>query len=224
MLKIWGRLTSVNVQKVVWCADELGLPYDRIEAGGKYGVVSTPEYRAMNPNGLIPVIDDDGFVLWESNAIVRYLAGRYGEGAPSTPSTPSTPPTLPTRPTLWPTDARARADADRWMDWQAVSFNPVIGPAFIQLVRTPVEQRDMAVVEHARVEAEKRLAILDAHLATHPFVAGAAFTMGDIPLGCSVDRWYKLPIARAAHPNVERWYQALRGRSGAQQVVGLVLA
>ncbi len=218
MLKIWGRLTSVNVQKVVWCADELGLAYDRIEAGGKYGVVSTPEYRAMNPNGLIPVIDDDGFVLWESNAIVRYLAGRYGEGAPSTLPAPSTPPPL------WPTDAHTRANADRWMDWQAVSFNPVIGPAFIQLVRTPVEQRDLAVVEHARVEAEKRLAILDAQLATHAFVAGAAFTMGDIALGCSVDRWYKLPIAREAHPNVERWYQALRERAGAQQVLGLVLA
>ena len=206
MLKIYGRLTSVNVQKVVWCADELGLTYERVEAGGKYGVVSTPEYRAMNPNGLIPVIDDDGFVLWESNAIVRYLAGRYGEG------------------TLWPADAHTRADADRWMDWQATSFNPAFRPAFIQLVRTPVAQRDAAVVEQSRVGVEKRLAILDAHLVSHAFVAGAAFTMGDIPLGCSVDRWFKMPIVREAHPNVERWYQALRGRAGAQQVVGLGLA
>ena len=206
MLKIYGRLTSVNVQKVVWCADELGLTYERVEAGGKYGVVSTPEYRAMNPNGLIPVIDDDGFVLWESNAIVRYLAGRYGEG------------------TLWPADAHTRADADRWMDWQATSFNPAFRPAFIQLVRTPVAQRDAAVVEQSRVGVEKRLAILDAHLASHAFVAGAAFTMGDIPLGCSVDRWFKMPIPRETHPNVERWYQALRGRAGAQQVVSLALA
>ena len=206
MLKIYGRLTSVNVQKVVWCADELGLAYERIEAGGKYGVVGTPAYRAMNPNGLIPVIDDDGFVLWESNAIVRYLAGRYGEG------------------TLWPADARTRAEADRWMDWQATSFNPAFRPAFIQLVRTPVAQRDLAVVESSRVEVEKRLAILNAHLASHAFVAGAAFTMGDIPLGCSVDRWFKMPIVREAHPNVERWYQALHGRAGAQQVVSLALA
>ena len=206
MLKIYGRLTSVNVQKVVWCADELGLAYERIEAGGKYGVVGTPEYRAMNPNGLIPVIDDDGFVLWESNAIVRYLAGRYGEG------------------TLWPADARTRAEADRWMDWQATSFNPAFRPAFIQLVRTPVAERDLAVVESSRVEVEKRFAILDTHLASHAFVAGAAFTMGDIPLGCSVDRWFKMPIVREAHPNVERWYQALRGRAGAQQVVSLALA
>ena len=119
MLKIWGRLTSVNVQKVVWCADELGLEYERVEAGGKYGVVNTPDYRAMNPNGLVPVINDGGYVLWESNAIVRYLAGRHGAG------------------TLCPADARTRADADRWMDWQAVSLNPAIGPAFFQLVRTP---------------------------------------------------------------------------------------
>lgn len=154
------------------------------------------------------MIDDDGFVLCESNAIVRYLTGQYGEG------------------TLSPTDARTRADADRWMDWQAVSSTPAIGPAFVQLVRTPLEQRDFAVVENARLEAEKRLAILDAHLASHAFAAGAAHTMamGDIPLGCSVDRWFKLPIARELHPNVERWYQALSARAGAQRVVGLALA
>ena len=206
MLKIWGRLTSVNVQKVVWCADELGLACERIEAGGKYGVVNTPEYRAMNPNGLVPVIDHDGFILWESNAIVRYLAARHGEGS------------------LWPTDIQMRADADRWMDWQAVSFNPVLGPAFIQLIRTAPEKRDAAVVEAARAEAEKKLALLDAHLATRDYVAGSSFTMGDIPLGCSVDRWMKLPIAREAHPHVERWFSALRARKGAKQVVELALA
>ena len=206
MLKIWGRLTSVNVQKVVWCADELGLACERVEAGGKYGVVNTPEYRAMNPNGLVPVIDHDGFILWESNAIVRYLAARHGEGS------------------LWPTDIQMRADADRWMDWQAVSFNPVLGPAFIQLIRTAPEKRDAAVVEAARAEAEKKLALLDAHLATRDYVAGSSFTMGDIPLGCSVDRWMKLPIARAAHPHVERWFSALRARKGAKQVVELALA
>ena len=206
MLKIWGRLTSVNVQKVVWCADELGLEYERIEAGGKYGVVNTPEYRAVNPNGLVPAINDDGFVLWESNAIVRYLAGRYGDGS------------------LWPTDMHVRADADRWMDWQAVSLNPSIGPAFIQLIRTAPEKRDVTVVEAARVDVEKKLGVLDAQLATREYVAGAAFTPGDIALGCSVDRWFKLPLAREAHPHVERWYAALRTRKGAKQVVELALA
>ena len=206
MLKIWGRLTSVNVQKVVWCANELGLEYERIEAGGKYGIVTTPQYLAMNPNALIPVIEDDGFVLWESNAIVRYLAARHGAG------------------TLWSTDAKLRADADRWMDWQTTTFNPAIGPAFWQLIRTAPEKRDAGVIETARVSGEKYLAVLDAHLATRDFVAGSTFTMGDIPIGCSVDRWMKLPLARASHPHVERWYQALRARKGATQVVELALS
>ena len=210
MLKIYGRLTSVNVQKVVWCADELGLTYERIEAGGTYGVVDTPEYRAMNPNGLIPVIDDDGFVLWESNAIVRYLASQYGDGDGEH--------------RLWPNNEHTRANADRWMDWQATSFNPAFRPAFIQLVRTPEAQRDAAVIEHSRAQVEKRLAILDAHLASHAFVAGPAFTMGDIPLGCSIDRWFKMPIARESHLNVERWYQALSNRAGAQQIVALPIS
>jgi len=206
MLKIWGRLTSVNVQKVVWCADELGLAYDRIEAGRDFGLVDTPGYRAKNPNGLVPVIEDDGFVLWESNAIVRYLASRYSEG------------------TLWPADRQVRADADRWMDWQATSFNPVIGPAFWQLIRTAPDRRDAAVIEAARETGEKKLAILDAHLATREFVAGPSFTMGDIPLGCSVDRWYKLPLPRETHVHVARWYAALRMRKGARQVMELALA
>ena len=206
MLKIWGRLTSVNVQKVVWCADELGLEYERVDAGGKYGVVNTPEYRAMNPNGLVPVIEHDGFVLWESNAIVRYLAARHGDG------------------TLWPTDIQTRADVDCWMDWQAGSLNPGIGPAFIQLIRTAAEKRDVTVIETARLDVEKKLAILDAHLATRDYIAGSTFTMGDIPLGCSVDRWYKLPLVREAHQHVERWYARLRGRKGATQVVALALS
>ena len=206
MLKIWGRLTSVNVQKVVWCADELHLEYERVDAAGQYGIVNTPEYRAMNPNGLVPVIDDNGFVLWESNAIVRYLASRYGAGS------------------LWPTDIPVRAYADRWMDWQAVSLIRSIGPAFIQLVRTTPEKRDFCVIENSRIETEKKLGVLDAHLATREYVAGARFTMGDIPLGCSVDRWFKLPLARESHPHVERWYAGLRERRGAAQVVGLTLA
>jgi glutathione S-transferase len=206
MLKIWGRLTSVNVQKVVWCADELGLKYERIDAGGAFGIVNTPAYLAKNPNGLIPVIEDDDFVLWESNAIVRYLASRYGEG------------------TLWPVDYKLRASADRWMDWQAVSFNPAIGPAFVQLIRTPPEKRDGAIIEAARALTEQKLELLDMHLASHEYVAGGEFTMGDIPLGCSMDRWMKLPITRDSHTNVERWYANLRARKAARQVIEGVLS
>jgi glutathione S-transferase len=160
----------------------------------------------MNPNGLVPVINDDGFVLWESNAIVRYLANKHGAG------------------TLCPAETHTRASADRWMDWQSTALNPAIGPAFIQLIRTPAERRDAIVIESACKSAELKLALLDAHLARLTFVTGDAFTMGDIPLGCSVDRWMKLPIARSAWPNVERWYAQLRSRPGMRQVVELALS
>ena len=124
MLKIWGRNNSVNVQKVLWCCEEMGLQYERIDAGGSFGVVNTPQYRELNPNGLVPTIEDDGFVLWESNAIVRYLAAKHSAGK------------------LWPEDLKIRAEADKWMDWQNTTFWPTFRPLFWNLVRTPVDQRD----------------------------------------------------------------------------------
>lgn len=201
MLRIWGRLSSVNVQKVVWCADELGLDYERIDAGGKFGLNDTPEYLAMNPNGLIPVIEDDGFVLNESNAIVRYLAAGRGAG------------------TLWPAEARARADVDRWMEWQSTGYTPAMWAAFWQLVRTPADKRDALAVEASRAKSEKLSGILDAHLAGRRYLAGDAFTAADIVVGCAAHRWLNLPLERASRPNLERWYAELRLRPGAQQVV-----
>ena len=127
-LKIWGRLSSVNVQKAMLCLELLGVPHERIDAGLSFGIVNTPEYRAKNPNGLVPTIEDDGFVLWESNAIIRYLAQKHAGGA------------------LWPNDAKARADADRWMDWQTTTLQPAMGPAFMHLVRLPPEKRDASQV------------------------------------------------------------------------------
>jgi len=206
MLRIWGRLSSVSVQKVVWCARELALPFERYDVGGAFGGTDTPEYVAMNPNRLVPVIDDDGFVLWESNAIVRYLAAKHGAG------------------TLWPASLAVRADADRWMDWQATELAPAMRDAFLQLVRTPPDKRDAAKVEASARACEKLLAILDAQLATRPFVAGEAFTMGDIPVGAQVHRWLGLPLSRTPRPNVEAWYARLRGRPGAQDVVTLAIA
>ncbi len=201
MLKIWGRLNSINVQKVVWCADELGLKYERIDAGGAFGIVDQPEYRIMNPNGLIPVIEHDGLVLWESNAIVRYLSARFGAGS------------------LWPLDIGVRANADRWMDWQTTTLQPTIGPAFKQLFRTPLAERDLAVVNAGKIAIEAKLDILEMHLAKNAYIAGEEFTMGDISVGCSVDRWFKMPLKHAAHPHITRWYSALRQRAGAQQIV-----
>ena len=145
MLKIWGRVNSVNVKKVLWAAEELGLKYERIDAGREFGVVNTPEYKKMNPNSLVPTIDDAGFVLWESHAIVRYLAAKHGAG------------------TLWPVDLRQRADSDRWMDW-AFTFQASLRAVFWNLVRTP-EKRDMQAVDEGRKKCAELLAIPDRALA-----------------------------------------------------------
>ena len=200
-LRIWGRISSINVQKVVWTADELGLAYERLDAGGAFGVVATNEYRRMNPNSLVPVIEDDGFVLWESNAIVRYLAAKNSPG------------------TLWPDDLRRRADVDRWMDWQSTTFTPAMRDAFWQVVRVPPEDRDAAVIEASRAASEKAAAVLDAHLAGREFVSGGAFSPADIVLGCAAHRWLNLPLVREPRPELQRWYQGLRARPGAKQVL-----
>ena len=194
MLRIWGRTNSINVQKVLWTCGELGLKYDRIDAGLQFGVNNTPEYKAMNPNGVVPTIDDDGFILWESHAIVRYLARKHGAG------------------TLWPADARTAADADRWMDWHHTTLFVGIRVVFQTLVRTPPEKRNMAEVEENRQKAAAAFGILEAHLAKNDYMAGKAFTMGDIPAGVATYRWLHLPIERAPLPNVERWYRRIAER------------
>jgi glutathione S-transferase len=206
MLKIWGRLSSVNVQKVVWCADEIGLAYERIDAGGKYGLNDTPEYLARNPNGLVPVIEDGDFVLYESNAIVRYLAARDAVDS------------------LWPSDLRERADVDRWMEWQSTSFTPAMWAAFWQLIRTAPDQRDAAAIEASRSKSEKCAAILDAHLSKHRFLTGDTFTAADIVVGCAAHRWLNLPLPRVARPHLERWYDELKSRPGSRQVTSQALA
>lgn len=195
MLVIWGRDNSVNVQKPLWCLEELGLPYERRDAGGVFGIVDTPEYRKLNPNGLVPtMVEDDGFVLWESNAIVRYLAAKHAPG------------------TLWPTDLRVRAEADRWMDWQNMAYWPAIRPLFWNLVRTPAADRDPAAMEASRLQTIEITQMLEAHLADRAYVAGDAFTMGDIPIGCGVWRWFALPIERPGFPHVQRWFDRLAQR------------
>lgn len=203
MLKIWGRISSINVQKVVWCADELGLAYERVDVGGKFGGNRTPEYLAMNPNGLVPVIEEDGFVLYESNAIVRYLAARDSPGR------------------LWPDDLRARADADRWMEWQSTSYTPAMRDVFWQLVRVPEAERDARAIERSRAETERMAAILDAHLAKHRFLTDHGFTAADVVVGCATHRWLHMPLEREARPHLERWYGEVSSRPGARQVVSL---
>lgn len=199
MLKIWGRTNSINVQKVLWCCAEMAIPYERVDAGMQFGVNNTPEYRAMNPNGLVPLIDDDGFVLWESHAIVRYLARKHGLG------------------TLCPADPRTAADADRWMEWYSTTLWNHMKPVFWILVRTPPEKRNMTEVEDNRKKLAGYLEMADAHLKNHEYLAGAQFTMGDIPLAVLAQRWFNLPIERPLLPNYERWFRTVSQRPGFRQ-------
>ena len=206
MLKIWGRVNSINVQKVLWCCGELELQYDRIDAGMQFGVNNTSEYKAKNPNALVPTIEDDGLVLWESQAIVRYLARKHGLGS------------------LCPSDPQTCADADRWMDWNATTVWLHLRPVFWNLVRTPPEKRDMALVNDSRAKLAANMAILDAHLANRQYVAGDRLTMGDIPLGTAVQRWFNLPIEREPMDNLEAYYRRLQTRPAFRQHVDVPLS
>jgi glutathione S-transferase len=205
-LRIRGRLSSVNVQKVVWCADELALDYTRIDVGGPFGGNDTPEYLAMNPNGLVPVIEDDGFVMAESNAIVRYLVARH-----------------PAR-GLWPEDPRRRAEVDRWMEWQSTEYTPAMRDIFWQLVRVPPAERNAQAIEASRAKSERLSGILDGLLATRTYVAGDSFSAADIVVGCAAHRWLQLPVERTGRPHLERWYAAIRSRPASRQVTSLPLA
>jgi glutathione S-transferase len=205
MLKLWGNADSVNVQKVLWCCEELAIAYERIDAGRHFGVVDTPEFRALNPNGLVPTISDNGFVVWESNAIVRYLAAKHACG------------------TLWPVDVMHRADADRWMDWTNSTLWPTMVPLFRAFMRTPEAQRDARAIEQCRQETVAELKILDARLASSAFVGGETFTMGDIAVGCAVWRWMALPVERPALAYLQRWFDTLAARPAYRKVVMIAL-
>lgn len=185
MLRIWGRRNSVNVQKVLWCADELGLEYDHTDAGGSFGFPD--DYP--NPNKLVPAIRDDGFELWESNAIVRHLARKHGE--------------------LSPENLEHLADADRWMDWQATRLSPAMMGAFWGLVRMPPEERDEEKIEVSRKQTEAAWDILEAEMEGKEYITGSSLTIADIPLGASIHRWHALGVEREKRPNVDGWYERL---------------
>ncbi len=206
MLKLWGRINSINVQKVLWALDELKVPYERIDAGLQFGVVNEPFYRKMNPNGRVPTIEDDGFVLWESNAVVRYLAAKHGAG------------------TLWPNDLRQRADADRWMDWATSTVAPALTPVFWGLIRTPPEKRNMPAIEAEAEKVGQAFQVLEQSLEGRDHVAGKSFTMGDIPLGTFVHRWNALAVKRPKLPRVDAYYQRLQQRASYREYVMLPLS
>jgi glutathione S-transferase len=206
MLRIWGRLSSINVRKVVLAARWLEIPFERIDAGHEFGIVKTPEYLARNPNGLVPLIEDDGLTLWESNVIVRYLCAKHSPGQ------------------LYPLELAARFDAERWMDWQQTTFNPAGRGAFVQLMRTPPEKRSNEVVTKSVAATEPLLDVLDAHLSRQAFMAGHAFTMADIPIACEIHRWHGLPLQRPDRPHLEHWYQGILAHPASRGVLDLPLS
>ncbi|MBV7337339.1 glutathione S-transferase family protein [Chloroflexi bacterium TSY] len=201
MLIVWGRRNSLNVQKVMWAIGELGLDAERRDVGGSFGGNDTDAYKKLNPNCRVPTIEDNGFVLWESNACVRYLAEQYGQR------------------TLWPADRRTRALADQWMDWLNSTLYSAMAVPFMALLRMPIEQRDQALIDAAAVELSELYQLLDSHLAGQSYVAGNEFTMGDIPVGCATWRYYNLAIERPTLPNLESWYERLLERPAYQQHV-----
>ena len=194
MLKVWGRNTSGNVQKVMWAIGELGLEHERIDVGRSYGGLDTPQYGILNPNRRIPTLQDGEVVLWESNVIVRYLAAKFGAGR------------------LWPQDPAVRGVADQWMDWQQTTLLPDMRTVFWGLVRTAPEKRDQPAINAAVNNLKEIWSRLDAHLRNRLFVAGGSLTMGDIPVGTMCYRYHALGVERAPLPHLEAWYQRLTAR------------
>jgi glutathione S-transferase len=198
MLKIWGRNTSINVQKVMWAVSELGLPHERIDVGGAFGKNNEAPYLAMNPNGRVPTLVDGDYVLWESNSVMRYLCTAYGQGSP-----------------IYPTSPKARAGVDRWLDWTLSTLQPVDRPVFWALVRTAPEKRDMVAIQKD-VDAEAVVwRIVEAQLATRRFIEGDQFTIADIALGAYARRWLGVEgVTKPNLPNVERWFAQFAARPG----------
>lgn len=206
MLTIWGRGTSINVQKVLWMCTELGLPYVRHDAGGSFGGTATPEYRTLNPNGLVPTLEDNGYVLWESNVILRYLATRQGAE------------------TLFPSALQMRFDVERWMEWQTTTLWPALRPAFLGLIRAPKEKRDGAVIASAEESAARLFSLLDSQIGGRTYISGESFTIADIVCGVTARRWYELDIARPDLASVRRWYSTISQRPGFREHVAIPLS
>ncbi|MFC0407256.1 glutathione S-transferase family protein [Roseomonas elaeocarpi] len=203
VLRVWGRANSVNVQKVLWCCEELDLRFERLEAGLQHGVVDTPDYRAMNPNGRVPTLVDGEVTLWESNSIMRYLALRQMEARAVTRG-------------LYPEGAAARAGVERWLDWVLSTLQPAERNLFWGMIRTAPEVRDMAAIAASAKASGEAWRILDAHLAHgRPYVEGEAFTLADIALGAYARRWFGVEVAsRPDLPRFKEWYERIGRRPG----------
>lgn len=207
MITLWGRANSVNVQKLLWCCDELALPYERIDAGLQFGRNTEPDYLSMNPTGRVPTLVDGDYVLWESNSILRYLVMQY---APTS--------------VLYPAGPRERASVDRWLDWALSTLQPAERPVFWTLVRTPAAERDMAKLATDVAAVTVLWRLLDTHLQGRFFIEGEHFTLADIVLGAYAKRWFGLEgVERPPLPNLERWYTRLGTRTGFKKYIDFPL-
>ncbi len=205
MVTVWGRKNSVNVQKAVWALEEAGVPFERLDAGGEFGLLDTESYGKLNPNRRIPTLIDGNTVVWESNAVTRYVAAKWSEGD------------------LWPSDPAERALADMWMDWVLTTVMGPLIPVFWGLVRTPPDQRDMALISEKAIECGHVFQILDAALASRDYIGGDRFTMGDIPAGAVTWRYLNLHIERPELLHVADWMDRLEKRPAFQKHVMLPL-
>ena len=200
-ITLWGRPSSANVQKAVWALEELGLAYEHVTLGGRYGGLNDPAYLAMNPNGLVPTLRDRDLVIWESHAIVRYLSAAYGGGV------------------LFPLDPRQRAVVDQWTDWTATTFQPAWISVFWLLVRTPAAQHDKAAIDNAIKASIRCYRMMEERLGQAPYLGGARLAYADIVAGVSMYRWMTMPIDRPAMPNLEAWYARLNARPAFRKAV-----
>lgn len=200
MLKLLGKPTSINVRKVLWTLAETGLPYEREDWGDGYRATSAPEFLALNPNAMVPVLVDGDFVLWESNSICRYLSGKAG------------------RSDLLPAEPQARARVEQWMDWQATDLNTSWRYAFMGLVRQHAAFTDPAQVAASAAAWNRNVGILERHFATHgPYAAGEHFTLADIVLGLSLNRWLMTPIERPQYAAVAAYVELLQQRPACRE-------
>ncbi|MBK5343512.1 glutathione S-transferase [Pseudomonas sp. TH49] len=197
MLRILGKASSINVRKVLWTCAELQIPFTREDWGSGFKPTDTPEFLALNPCAMVPVIQDGDFTLWESNTIIRYLAGAYGGAA------------------LYPAEPRARARVDQWIDWQASELNRSWSYAFMSLVRQSADYQDSAALAKGIEQWSQTMGILDQQLQkTGAYVSGEQFSLADIPIGLSVNRWFETPLAHPDYPAVRAYYQRLSQREG----------
>ena len=202
-LKVWGRRSAFNVQKVLWLLDELDLEFEHVEIGGEFGGLDEPAFLKMNPHGRVPVVADGENVIWESHSILRYLAAEFGSKE------------------IWPLSPVIRSESDRWMDWGLATFQPDFMRLFWGYYRTPEGRRDQRRIDSALQGCDAHFRLLDTHLASRPFLGGSEFSLADIPIGSSLYRYFEMGIEVPRHQHVDAWHARLSQRPAFQAQIAI---